>query len=69
VNDSIPFAKIVTILEKDYPVSMCAGRADFDVTTGQLQNQGYFQGVYCNAHTIVYNIATSQTIDLLQHIQ
>jgi len=20
---------------------------DFDVTTGQLQNQGYFQGVYC----------------------
>jgi len=24
------------------------GRTDFDVTTGRLQNQDYFQSVYCN---------------------
>jgi len=25
---------------------LCMGRADFDVTTGRLQNQRYFQGAY-----------------------
>jgi len=27
---------------------MCTGRTDFDVTTGRLQDQGYFVEVYCN---------------------
>jgi len=31
-----------------YFQSMCTVQTNFDVTIGQLQNKGYFQGVYCN---------------------
>jgi len=38
----------ISIIFDYYLVFMRMDRADFDITTGQLQNQGYFQGVYCN---------------------
>jgi len=36
------------VLNKKVTIFMCKGRTDFDVTIGRLQNQGYFQGDYCN---------------------
>jgi len=39
-------------------ISMCTGRTDFDVTKGRLQNEGYFQKVYCN--TVVHRFYIMQ---------
>jgi len=41
------------------------GRTDFDVTTGQLQNHGYFQEIYCN--TTSYSIFLHKSIATLAH--
>jgi len=41
------------------------GRTNFDVTTGWLQNQGYFQRVYCITGEYYFNIITLQLPRLL----
>jgi len=47
---------------------MCTDRTDFDVTTGKLQNQGYFQRGYFQTIVCTYNIATPQTIVFTQSV-
>jgi len=50
---------------------MCTSRIDFDVFTGRLPNQGYFQGIYCNKQTtfFIYSIATpAETIVFTQFV-
>jgi len=48
---------------------MPTGRTDFDVITGRLQNQVFFQKVYCTPQTIVFaDYLTLQTIILIQFV-
>jgi len=44
----------------NWPISKCTDWTDFDVTAGRLQNQGCFQGVYCNTAGHRFCIITFQ---------
>jgi len=48
---------------------MCTGPTDFDVTMGRMQNQQYFQGVYCvycNNNNCVKTMACGVAINSLE---
>jgi len=46
------------------PISMFAGRADFDVTTGRLRNQRCFQGVYCMYRSLHHKLRVAMSNSL-----
>jgi len=54
--------------QTDFDVTM--GQIDFYITMVQLQNQCYFQGVYCNTayHNFSFNIAIPQTSVFTQFV-